>query len=450
MNTENGTAGSAGAFTLTADNLYTVVPPWISMIGGLTQFERWVLTVLASFRQGFWGSRQYLALRLGCDPDSQRAQVSRAVSKLKSMGIVRTVSEGRRQTLRLDSNRITELVTKAGVRALGAQDSPITEGDSGTVPNTDNSTTVSTGCGKISGKNGGKMVDNLRCDKSSHSESVTNRHTGVTIKHKSVTNSHAYIKEDISDNQVFTHCGSDGLRREVTFAFGVSFITVTDSDGHVLSARPCTPEEAQAAKRSANDRAFTADAEAYANADAGEKHTGIHSPDSSLKGSDTEPPEPLQKPVPAPSSPLRPRPSRASASAREEGRARFASSWKTPVPTADDVTSCLTDVYRLPLSDARDVAALICAHYTAADARGRSRNWMRGYSRVTVQDLPSVCRTWAMKWRSEHGQGGVSQTRRRGGVMSRPASELRDENGWYYPVDNAARYGHAGYAEAAA
>lgn len=433
MNTENGAAGSAGAFTLTGDNLYTVVPPWISMIGGLTQFERWVLTVLASFRDGFWGSRQYLALRLGCDPESQRAQVSRAVSKLKSMGIVRTVSEGRRQTLRLDSNRITELVTKAGVRALGAQDSPITEGDSGTVPNTDNSTTVSTGCGKISGKNGGKMVDNLRCDKSSHSESVTNRHTGVTIKHKSVTNSHAYIKEDISDNQVFTHCGSDGLRREVTFAFGVSFITVTDSDGRVLSARPCTPEEAQTAKRSANDRAFHADAKADA-----DKNINTHQNDFPLKA--LEPSEAVPPSAPSasesapPSSPLRPLPSSASASARKEGGARLSrrAGFLPPVPTHDDVTRCLTDVYRLPYSEAFKVADEIVAHYTSVNARGQSRNWRRGYGRVTVEELPSVCRAWAFKWKESHGKAKY-----RGGITSRPASQLRDADGWYYPASGA-------------
>lgn len=433
MNTENGTAGSAGAFTLTADNLYTVVPPWISMIGGLTQFERWVLTVLASFRDGFWGSRQYLALRLGCDPESQRAQVSRAVSKLKSMGIVRTVSEGRRQTLRLDSNRITELVTKAGVRALGAQDSPITEGDSENIPNADDHTTNGYDCGKISGKNGGKMVDNLQRDKSSHPESVTNRHTGVTIKHRSVTNSHAYIKEDISDNQVFTHCGSDGLRREVTFAFGVSFITVTDSDGRVLSARPCTPEEAQAAKRSANDRAFHADAKADA-----DKNINTHQNDFPLKA--LEPSEAVPPPAPSasesapPSSPLRPLPSSASASARKEGGARLSrrAGFLPPVPTHDDVTRCLTDVYRLPYSEAFKVADEIVAHYTSVNARGQSRNWRRGYGRVTVEKLPSVCKAWAFKWRESHGKAKY-----RGGITSRPASQLRDADGWYYPASGA-------------
>lgn len=449
MNTENGAAGSAGAFTLTEDNLYTVVPPWISMIGGLTQFERWVLTVLASFREGFWGSRQFLALRLGCDPESQRAQVSRAVTKLKGMGILVTVSEGRRQTLKLDPESITRLVRDSEAVAVRSQIAPVTEDTAAAgfadCRNGKDHSTSSHRCGIVCGENGGKIVDNSLCDRKSRSESVTNRHTDVTDRHISVTNKQPYIEEDLS---VRNKCLHTGERQVLTRAFGVAILTRYDANGSVISARPCTPEEVSSLERTANDCAFRADA----HADAGEKHTDSYTSSlKPLKVHDCGSSESLQETGAAPSSPLRPRPSRASAlKAREEGRARFASSWKPPVPTADDVTSCLTDVYRLPYSDARDVAALICAHYTAADAGGRSRNWMRGYSRVTVADLPKVCRAWAMKWRSEHGQGGASQTRRRGGVMSRPASEMRDESGWYYPVDNVSRYGHTGCAEAAA
>lgn len=102
------------------------------------------------------------------------------------------------------------------------------------------------------------------------------------------------------------------------------------------------------------------------------------------------------------------------------------------MPTHDDVTRCLTDVYRLPYSEAFKVADEIVAHYTSVNARGQSRNWRRGYGRVTVEELPSVCRAWAFKWKESHGKAKY-----RGGITSRPASQLRDADGWYYPASGA-------------